>query len=38
MAKSLKDFQDEFGYPILTPDEVRKVREGTINWHSLEGE
>ena len=38
MAKSLKDFQNEFGYPILTPDEVRSIRDGTVKWNSLEGE
>lgn len=38
MAKSLKDFQNEFGYPILTPDEVRSIRDGSVKWNSLEGE
>ena len=38
MAKSLKDFQNEFGYPILTPDEVRSIRDGSVRWNSLEGE
>ena len=38
MAKKLTDFQAEFGYPILTPDEVRKVRDHSIKWNSLDGE
>lgn len=38
MAKSLKDFQNEFGYPVLTPDEVRSIRDGSVKWNSLEGE
>lgn len=38
MAKTLKQFQEEFGYPILTPEEVKAVREYKINWNSLEGE
>jgi hypothetical protein len=38
MAKTLQQFQQEFGYPILTPDEVRSIREATLNWNSLEGE
>lgn len=38
MAKSLEDFQNEFGYPILTPDEVRSIRDGSVRWNSLEGE
>ena len=38
MAKSLNDLQKEFGYPILTPDEVKAVRERSLNWSSLEGE
>ena len=38
MAKSLEDFQNEFGYPILTPDEVRSIRDGSVKWNTLEGE
>ena len=38
MAKSLTQLQQEFGYPILTPEEVRAVRERSLNWNSLEGE
>lgn len=36
--KTLKEFQEEFGYPILEPDEVKRIREGKINWNSLDGE
>lgn len=36
--KSLESLQQEFGYPILTPVEVRRIRERTLNWSSLEGE
>lgn len=38
MAKTLASLQQEFGYPILTPEEVRAIRERSINWGSLEGE
>lgn len=38
MAKTLEQFQAEFGYPILTPQEVRAIREAAINWNSVEGE
>lgn len=36
--KTLEELQDEFGYPILSADEVRAIRENEINWNSLRGE
>jgi hypothetical protein len=36
--RTLKDLQEEYGYAILTNDEVRAVREHTLSWESLEGE
>lgn len=38
MAKTLAQFQEEYGYPILTQEEVTAIRENTLNWNSLEGE
>lgn len=38
MAKTLQEFQDEYGYPLLTADEVNAIREHELNWNSLEGE
>lgn len=38
MAKSLEAFQQEYGYPILTPKEVKRIRDHDINWNSLDGE
>lgn len=38
MAKTLAEFQAEYGYPILTPKEVTKIRDHSINWNSLDGE
>lgn len=38
MAKTLEQFQEEFGYPLLTPKEVQSIRNHTINWNSLDGE
>lgn len=35
---SLFDLQKEYGYDILTNDEVRSIREHTLSWESLEGE
>ena len=36
--KTLLELQQEFGYPILLPAEVRGIRERTMNWNSLDGE
>lgn len=36
--KTLEQLQKEFGYPILTPKEVAKIRDSSINWNSLDGE
>lgn len=36
--KTLLELQQEFGYPILSPAEVRGIRERTMNWNSLDGE
>ena len=36
--KTLEQLQKEFGYPILTPKEVVKIRDSSINWNSLDGE
>lgn len=36
--KTLADLQKEFGYPILTPAEVKMFRDGKVNWNSLDGE
>ncbi len=38
MAKTLTQFQKEFGYPLLTNAEVRAVRESKVNWNGLDGE
>lgn len=35
---TLEQLQAEFGYPLLTPEEVRAIRENTLNWNSLQGE
>lgn len=35
---TLEDLQNEFGYPILTDEEVQSIRENTLNWGSLNGE
>lgn len=36
--RSLADLQQEYGYDLLTNEEVRAVREHTISWEGLEGE
>lgn len=35
---TLEELQKEFGYPILTNEEVSAIREGTLNWSGLNGE
>ena len=35
---ALKELQDEFGYPILSANEVNAIRNHTINWEGLDGE
>lgn len=35
---TLEELQKEFGYPILSSDEIRSIRESTVNWNSLKGE
>lgn len=35
---TLEQLQEEYSYPLLTPDEVISIREHTINWNGLEGE
>ena len=35
---TLKELQDEFGYPILSANEVNAIRNHTINWEGLDGE
>lgn len=35
---SLEELQKEYGYPILTPEEVKSIREYSINWEGLDGE
>jgi len=36
--RSLADLQQEYGYDLLTNEEVRAVREHKISWEGLEGE
>ena len=36
--RTLEDLQKEYGYAILTPDEVRAIREGKVVWGGLDGE
>lgn len=36
--KSLEQLKVEFGYPILTAEEVRLIRKNELNYKSLEGE
>lgn len=36
--RTLEDLQKEYGYAILTPDEVRTIREGKVVWGGLDGE
>lgn len=35
---SLKELQDEYGYPLLTDVEIQSIREHTLNWEGLDGE
>lgn len=35
---TLKQLQDEYGYQLLTPDEVTQIRSYTVNWEGLTGE
>lgn len=35
---TVEELQKEFGYSLLTPDEIQKVRNHEINWNSIEGE
>lgn len=35
---TLAELQAEYGYPLLTPEEVTAVREHTVNWEGLTGE
>ena len=36
--RTLESLKSEFGYPILSSDEVVSVRKNTLNWKSLDGE
>ncbi len=36
--RSLAELQKEYKYDLLTPSEVKAVRDHTLNWGSLEGE
>lgn len=36
--KTLEELKKEFGYPLLTVEEVQAIRRNTINWKSLDGE
>ena len=36
--KSLEKLISEYGYDILTPEQVKSIRENTVNWNSLQGE
>jgi len=36
--RSLFDLQQEYGYVLLTTEEVKSIREHTLSWESLEGE
>lgn len=35
---TLKELQEEYGYVLLTPEEIMSVREHTVNWEGLTGE
>lgn len=35
---TIEELQKEFGYPILTPEEIKLIRNGDLNWNSLDGE
>lgn len=35
---TLQKLQNEYGYTLLTPDEIKGIREHSLNWNSLEGE
>ena len=35
--KSLEELKKEFGYPILTPQEVLAIRQGKVIWGGLDG-
>lgn len=36
--RSLFDLQQEYGYDLLTPAEVKSIREHTLSWEGLNGE
>lgn len=36
--RTLKDLQEEYGYPLLSSQEIMSIREHTINWEGLDGE
>ena len=36
--KTLAQLQKEFGYPILTPEQVKAIRDNRVNWNGLDGE
>lgn len=38
MRKTLEELKEEFGYDLLTNDELIAVQEGKLNWNSVEGE
>lgn len=38
MMITLKQLQDEYGYAVLTSDEVLSIRENKVNWEGLDGE
>lgn len=38
MARTLEELQAEFGYDLLSPEEVQAIREHRLNWNSLNGE
>lgn len=35
---TLRELQEEYGYALLTPQEILSVREHTVNWEGLSGE
>lgn len=35
---TLKELLDEYGYKLLTSEEIRKIREYEVNWEGLDGE
>jgi len=35
---TLEELQQQFGYSLLSPEQVNAIREGKVNWQGLDGE